>query len=246
MVYTKTKDRIMTPQARVALVFFAIQCVCACCFLTGSSADTVYLKNGRSLEGFVRSQDNESVELEVCSGAIKLNKSEIERVERSDPGEAALLRQKWDMQKVQTRQRIAEQKKLDAQRPKEVEFSGGTQGIMLDVELNNKAEVRLVLDTGASIVMLKRKTAKDLGMDLDRVIPDMFVQVADGRQVKAKHIVLNSVKTQGVEARNVDAAIMLEELGNTSFGDGLLGMSFLRQFNFKVDYKNKRLILERL
>ena len=111
--------------------------------------------------------------------------------------------------------------------------------------LNEKVEVSLVLDTGASIMMLRKDVVEKLGMDLDNVKPDMQAQLADGRKVDAKHIILESVKVQDSQAQNVDAAVLLDEAGIT-FGDGLLGMSFLNRFNFKVDQKEKKLILEKL
>ncbi|MFH1398429.1 MAG: hypothetical protein ABIH27_07770 [Candidatus Omnitrophota bacterium] len=51
---------------------------------------------------------------------------------------------------------------------------------------------------------------------------------------------------QGVEAKEVDAAVLLDEVAGIKFKDGLLGMSFLKKFNFKIDQANNRVILERL
>ena len=101
------------------------------------------------------------------------------------------------------------------------------------------------MDTGASIMMLRKDVAKKLGLDLDTAKFDMQVQLADGRKVNAKYVVLESVKVQNSEALNVDAAVLLDE-ADISFGEGLLGMSFLSRFNFKVDQKEKKLILEKL
>ena len=112
--------------------------------------------------------------------------------------------------------------------------------------MNNKVQAALVLDTGASVILLRKEVALKLGINLENVKPDSNIIVADGRKVNAKYITLDSVKVENVEAVKVDAAIILDEIGDIGFQDGLLGMSFLQRFNFKVDQRDKRLILERL
>jgi clan AA aspartic protease (TIGR02281 family) len=102
------------------------------------------------------------------------------------------------------------------------------------------------LDTGASLVMLSKDVAKKIGINLDKVKPDMKVIMADGRQANAKQIILDSIRVENVEAEKVEAAVLLDQTGELGFGDGLLGMSFLKKFNFKIDQKDKKLILEKL
>jgi clan AA aspartic protease (TIGR02281 family) len=103
------------------------------------------------------------------------------------------------------------------------------------------------LDTGASLVVLRKNIAQKLGIDLRNVQSDLKMQLADGRQVNVKSLVLESIKVQNAEAKNVEAAVILdEETQGSEFYDGLLGMSFLRKFNFKIDQKEKKLILEKL
>jgi len=222
----------------LSLIFWAI-------FLAKSPADTLYLKNGRSIEGLIKSEDEKTIELEVCQGFIKFDKDEIERIEKSAPPEAQVIRLKWERRIVQAQQRLQKQREEEERMPKKVEFSQERQGIILNVTLNRKVEASLVLDTGASLIMLRKDMAKKIGINLDKVKPDAKLTLADGRKIDAKYIILESVKAQGVEAENVEAAILLEEVGEINFGDGLLGMSFLGRFNFKVDQKEKKLILEK-
>ena len=54
------------------------------------------------------------------------------------------------------------------------------------------------------------------------------------------------LEVQGVVAKKVEAAVLLDDTGGLGFGDGLLGMSFLKKFNFKVDQREKKLTLEKL
>jgi clan AA aspartic protease (TIGR02281 family) len=213
-------------------------------FTVAANADILYLKNGRSIEGIIKSEDSQNIELEVSGGTVKFDKNQIERIVKTSHRELESLRQKWETQKRGVEEKITSQRMEEESKPREVKFSKESRGIVLSVTLNKKVEATLILDTGASLIMLRRDIAGELGINLDRVTPDMKVQLADGRQVNAKHIVLDNVKVENVEAKNVEAAILLEETGSLGF-DGLLGMSFLNRFNFRIDQKEKKLILEK-
>lgn len=212
-----------------------------------SYADTLQLKNGRSMEGIIKKEDSQSIELEVGVGcSIKFLKSEVNSISRSSSQDSLALRAKWEKDKLASEKRMLDEKLADERKERTVEFSRGSQGILLNVKLDDKIEARMVLDTGASIILITRNVAGKLRINLDGLQPDMTMQTADGRKISAKHIVIGKVEVQGAQARNVDAAILLSEAGDMGFGDGLLGMSFLKHFNFKVDQKEKKLILEKL
>lgn len=215
------------------------------CFITAAYADTLYLKNGRNIQGLIKSENENAIELEVNGGIVKFKKSEIDKIEKVSYEEAGQIRKKWEGERKDLEERISQQQLEEENKPGKHEFSQGAQGILLPVTLNKKVEASLVLDTGASIILLRKDVVKKLGLNLDTAKFDMQVQLADGRKVNAKHVVLESVRVQNSEALNVDAAVLLDEAG-ISFGEGLLGMSFLNRFNFKVDQKEKKLILEKL
>ncbi len=123
----------------------------------------------------------------------------------------------------------------------------GGKGIMVEVLLNDSVKVNLVLDTGASIVALSRKTGEELGMDLSDTKKDLIqMRLADGSSTMAKVIILKSVKVQDVEVKNVMAAVMLDEVPAIGLTEGLLGMSFLSKFNLKTDLKNMKMTLEKI
>ena len=242
--------------------------ICLFAFFGLASADTLYLKNGRSIEGIIKSEEGEFVALDVCGGSVKFKTSEIDRIDRSSLQEQGAIQEKWQAQKkdwenrVITRQREEESKPRavdfkEPSSPKNIEISQDRSSIVLDVTLNKKVKASLILDTGASVIMLKKDFAKKLGIDLNELGHNMKVVLADGRTANARHIVLDSVQVQNVEAQNVEATILLDEQvrdneleferpASTSIGDGLLGMSFLKHFNFKIDQKQKKLILEKL
>ena len=212
-----------------------------------SYADTLQLKNGRSMEGIIKREDSQSIELEVGVGcSVKFLKSEVSSISRSSPQDSLALRAKWKKDKSASEERMAQERLAEERKPRAIDFSRGIQGIVLDVILDDKVEAKMVLDTGSSIMLITRNLADKLRVNLDTAQPDMTVQVADGRKVGAKRVVIGKVEVQGVQARNVDAAVLLSEAGDMGFGDGLLGMSFLKHFNFRVDQKEKKLILEKL
>ncbi|MDD5197084.1 MAG: retropepsin-like aspartic protease [Candidatus Omnitrophica bacterium] len=210
-------------------------------------ADKVYLKNGRSLEGIVKSDNGEVVELEVgVSSSVTFRKSEIEKIVKSSETDSSLLRQKWVKRRFEFNEKIAKLQFEKEKEPSVISFSRDLQGMTVNVTLNNKVSTSMVLDTGASLVIISKNIAEKLGMDLSGAQPDLKVQVADGRQIDAKRVIIQTMRVQEATANTVEAAVLLGDTGDLGFGDGLLGMSFLKRFNFKVDQKEKKLTLEKL
>lgn len=219
----------------------------AACLPQRATADTIWLKNGRSLEGIIQSQDERTVILEVgIDSTVTFDRGQVERIVPSLPQDHEQLRGQWQRQKIQLQDRLARQKQEEEEQPKKIIFSLEDEGIKVTARLNNRTDASLIIDTGASMVMLRKYMAEKLNIDLEKVPKDIDLQMADGRKVKAKFLKLASIRIQDVEAEDVDTAILLEEVSEIKMGDGLLGMSFLKRFNMKIDHKEKRLILERL
>lgn len=212
---------------------------------TLACADTLYLKNGRSIEGIIVREDDATIELEVGSGSVRFLKKEIERIAKDSTQDPSSMRRKWDEQKKKMQDRIVKQQLEDEAKPRSIDFSRDSQGIFLKVLLDGKVETRMLLDTGATTMLITMDVADKLRIRLNNFQPDMKVQVADGRVINAKRLIIDRVKVEGVEARNVEAAVLLDNTDDLGFGDGLLGMSFLKNYNFKIDQKEKKIILEK-
>jgi len=226
-------------------------------------ADTLFLKNGRSIEGLIKEESSRYIELNVGFGTVRFEKNLIEEIRRSTPLEAAEIENRWERERLKAertkavaeegRQRSIEawrekreSEKIEAQyEPKSAGIAKKSGQIAVEAVLNGKAKASLVLDTGASLVMLTAATARKLGIDAAKEGADIQIQVADGRRINAKFITLESVAISGAEAKNVEAAVLPDEVVDPGFGDGLLGMSYLRRFNFHFDYENERLVLEK-
>lgn len=125
-----------------------------------------------------------------------------------------------------------------------VECEASEGQITVEAYINEHTYTRLVLDTGASLVVISEGLARQLNIDPEGIEDEMEVLVADGSVVKAKPILLASVKVEGAEARNVSAVIIKDP--GTEGAEGLLGMSFLEHFTIHIDKAGKGLVLESL
>ena len=222
-------------------------------FIAGAGADTIYLKNGRSIEGLIEKENDESVELNVGPGTVKFKRDAIENIYRSTIDEEACIRQEWQRQKKSEEKRRAmkKQKLEDEARqkelePKEAKFSKAGDRIIVNALLNKKISASFLLDTGASAILLSGRIAKRLGIKpTDPKAETVQVQMADGSKTGGIYVVLDSVSVEGAEARDV-GAVVLSDYSETAIQDGVLGMSFLNRFNCRIDTVNKKLILEKL
>ena len=88
----------------------------------------------------------------------------------------------------------------------------------------NGARVALVLDTGASSVVLTPEDAKAAGLPLDLLNYTVSIDTANGR-TRAAPVTLDRITIGGLEERSVEALVVQPGQLRTS----LLGMSFLNR-----------------
>ena len=118
------------------------------------------------------------------------------------------------------------------------------KSLVVEVTLNQRVSTLMVVDSGADIVTITAGIADQLGIDLSTAQGEADITLADGSKSKAKLIHLESVEVGDSKAENVLAAVM--DNPPASGVDGLLGMSFLNNFDVKIDAANNKLILESL
>ena len=130
-----------------------------------------------------------------------------------------------------------------------IRYFAGTRVVKLEregdsyfvkVRINKKQNVRLLLDTGASNVQVSRRIVQESGIDINQS-QRVNCTLADGSIAPAAAIVLKEVRIGGVKVKDVDAVVLLYEEFTQS--DGLLGMSFLNNFNFEIDTDRNLLLL---
>lgn len=225
-------------------------CLGAVCFFGFTAqlmADTIYLKNKHNVEGFIISENARYVEFSLRIGVIKFDRDEIVRIYKSSALESEALRLKWKAEQLESERLMLIEQRRRQQEPPKIEFAIEPEGIIVDALVNKKFNAKLIFDTGASLVVLTKSFAKKAGIDIEKSGKPMKLVIADGKEINAQHVILANVKVQNIEIYDVEAAVILDDNFDSKFvKDGMLGMSFLKRFNFKVDNKNNRLILEKL
>lgn len=108
----------------------------------------------------------------------------------------------------------------------------GGNTFVVDVVLSDGAPTPMVFDSGASLVCLPYQLAIEARVPLDENAEELILSIADGTQVPAKKVILPSLRVGKFEAKNVEAAVLPPQLVNAP---ALLGMSYLRNFQFSLD-----------
>lgn len=124
----------------------------------------------------------------------------------------------------------------------QMKFNKNSSIIILDVRIQEKTAVtaRLVLDTGASLVVLSTRLTKAVGIDID---PKKTAQTTTATKVETiPEIIVPYMSVLGKEAKHVKAIV--KDLPPQSGVDGLLGLSFLRHFKLTTDFKKGVVMLE--
>ena len=86
-------------------------------------------------------------------------------------------------------------------------------------------QIRMLIDSGASLVALTRRDAEAIGIDVDRLPIGGMAQTAGG-QVPMRMTMLGSVEVDGIEVRGVQAAVI-----DADMGVSLLGQSYLAKLD---------------
>ncbi|MBA3941542.1 MAG: TIGR02281 family clan AA aspartic protease [Sphingopyxis sp.] len=85
--------------------------------------------------------------------------------------------------------------------------------------------IRMMVDSGASVVALTRRDAEAIGIDVDR-LPIMGSANTAGGVVPMRPVMLDSIDIDGIEVRGVQAAVI-----DADMGVSLLGQSYLAKLD---------------
>ncbi len=126
-------------------------------------------------------------------------------------------------------------------KPQSIPLSRQGEHFIVPALINDNFNVSLMLDTGASISLLSEPTFEALRQYSDVVyIEDLRLNTAGG-MVTASIYQVAEFAIQGYIVNDFIFAVSpFVSEGN----DGLLGMNFLRNFDFHIDQNNSRLILK--
>ena len=98
--------------------------------------------------------------------------------------------------------------------------------------------IDFIVDTGASLVILRESDAAQIGVRPMRSDYTAIVSTANG-QIKAARASLDRVEVGGITVENVQALVLPDE----ALGKNLLGMSFLSRLK-RYEVANGRMVLE--
>lgn len=106
--------------------------------------------------------------------------------------------------------------------------------LFVSVMVNGKYDKEMVVDSGASLILLPSATAKELGVEPTKEDPQVELVMADGRTVSGRLVTLEEVRVGQFTVKEVEAAVLGPEAVSA---EPLLGMSFLGNFKFELDAK---------
>ena len=112
---------------------------------------------------------------------------------------------------------------------------------VVEVVINGKIHADLIVDTGATMVILSESLGQKLGVQHNPNFPKIGFNTAGGK-VETPLFILDSLSLGDAEAVNVEASTN----PNLDGEDGLLGMTFLENFRVEMNRETSELILKPL
>ena len=114
---------------------------------------------------------------------------------------------------------------------------------LVDLTVNRQDEVKLLIDTGASITTLSRSSFDSLTTNGDAVVQDRRVFRTASGVIMGTVYSVPQLSLGPYVLNNTQIAVLDFDVSRNI--DGLLGMNVLGQFRFQIDQENARLLLNR-
>ncbi|MEA3489966.1 MAG: retropepsin-like aspartic protease [Candidatus Omnitrophota bacterium] len=220
----------------------------------------IRLNSGGQIKGFITEKSEKGIVVDVGFGTVAFSKDDIEGIDTPGGKERDNALSEWKAhvsaaevsekerkrelselhKRIRENRRLKEEIAERARRVREhrIMFADSSR-IVVEAVLNGKVTTPLLVDTGATTVVIPLKVARQLVDIRPEKAEKVATKLADGTMREGIPIMLESVEISGARAENVQAVTM--DLRGTP---GLLGMSFLNRFHMKVDSGNHVLILK--
>lgn len=105
---------------------------------------------------------------------------------------------------------------------------------------NGSTDARVILDTGATITMLRSGVLEAVGYDLQNLSANTTIVTGSGVEIVAE---LQIQKVQALDHEIENMVVLCHDLPEESGLDGLLGLNFLWQFDIAIKYSDSTLTL---
>jgi len=123
-----------------------------------------------------------------------------------------------------------------------IPFERTAEGLILvDAILNDRVKARMILDTGANLVVITEEFSKKLNQDISSKDEVVRINTNCG-EVEGRSLVIQKIELGHAVKRNVKSVITPDNYAFKGF-DGVLGLSFLGEFKVTVDYANAKILL---
>jgi hypothetical protein len=125
-------------------------------------------------------------------------------------------------------------------KPAEVPFDLlKTQHMVVSIKVNGKGPYRVIFDTGAPIMLLNNKVAKEAGIFPKNFRQPFFAPFGSMGDFKIKTLELGDLKVHDIKTIVMDhptVALISKALGPI---EGIVGFSFFARFRMTIDYQIK-------
>lgn len=119
----------------------------------------------------------------------------------------------------------------------------GSNGSLFTMVSVNQQAIRMVIDSGATLITLPANAAAKLQVTVPDDAPVVPLVLANGGKINGRRVVLKTVRVGQFEAKDVEAVVLEPIAANA---EPLLGLSFLDRYKFELDSSAKTLGLLRI